>query len=332
MFEQFLTKHVLTQLTTSKIPSIQNTKCINHKQKKNQCQSCVDVCFKEAITLSKQIEIDEDTCENCGGCVAVCPSGTFIVERSLVEKQLEHLQNEEPLRISCEKSEVLSDAQVVCLAHLPWELVATYALQKEVTLSSGTCSECVQATHVEELLQKVDTFYGRTDVVGFNSQLQCQQKEVSRRELFQLFQRRGTKLSTHMIPITTIENQNTRIYRDLLLHRLPDDLQVFWPSIQLEDGCWGCSICRHVCPQKAIKIVTEKNKRLLIHDHIHCTHCGLCESVCKDHAIRYEYYKASKNVKTRTFETSNHTCSICSDPLRVDESNPCVICQRGRKR
>ena len=38
------------------------------------CESCVDACPLEAISMKDDLAvIDEDTCDDCGTCVDTCP-------------------------------------------------------------------------------------------------------------------------------------------------------------------------------------------------------------------------------------------------------------------
>jgi len=44
------------------------------KEKCTGCESCLDSCPLDAISMDGEVAvIDEDTCGDCGSCVDVCP-------------------------------------------------------------------------------------------------------------------------------------------------------------------------------------------------------------------------------------------------------------------
>ena len=44
------------------------------KEKCTGCESCLDSCPLDAITMDGEVAvIDEETCGDCGSCVDVCP-------------------------------------------------------------------------------------------------------------------------------------------------------------------------------------------------------------------------------------------------------------------
>ncbi len=51
------------------------------KEKCTGCESCVEECPSEAITMvDKKAEIDLDTCVDCGVCVDACPAEAISME------------------------------------------------------------------------------------------------------------------------------------------------------------------------------------------------------------------------------------------------------------
>jgi len=51
------------------------------KEKCTGCESCVEECPSEAITMAKEkAQVDADACVDCGVCVDACPSEAISME------------------------------------------------------------------------------------------------------------------------------------------------------------------------------------------------------------------------------------------------------------
>ena len=51
------------------------------KEKCNGCESCVEECPSEAISMVEdKAEINPDTCTDCGVCVDTCPTEAITTE------------------------------------------------------------------------------------------------------------------------------------------------------------------------------------------------------------------------------------------------------------
>jgi 2-oxoglutarate ferredoxin oxidoreductase subunit delta len=56
-----------------------------------------------------------------------------------------------------------------------------------------------------------------------------------------------------------------------------------------KEWCKGCLFCVHICPQNALKVTENVNKKgnryVVLKFPEKCTGCGLCAVVCPDCAI-----------------------------------------------
>jgi len=59
---------------------------------------------------------------------------------------------------------------------------------------------------------------------------------------------------------------------------------VRYPVI-LKDNCIGCGVCRDACPQKAITIQTQEDKKYAVIDTGNCIRCYCCHEMCQHEAV-----------------------------------------------
>ena len=63
---------------------------------------------------------------------------------------------------------------------------------------------------------------------------------------------------------------------------------VRYPSI-IQDNCIGCGACRDACPQKAITIQTQEDKKFAVIDIDNCIRCYCCHEMCQHQAVTVSY-------------------------------------------
>lgn len=110
--------------------------CIAAKQSVAACHACRDVCPHTAITIYKEVEIDEIDCTGCGLCVQACPSQALKAKVSY----------QPGASLKC--SQVKGGAPTVqCLTRLsPTDLLRLAGRKETVTLARGDCANCKSAT------------------------------------------------------------------------------------------------------------------------------------------------------------------------------------------
>lgn len=50
--------------------------------------------------------------------------------------------------------------------------------------------------------------------------------------------------------------------------------------VYVDEKCVRCGACAVVCPARAIDIIEESNKRILVRDYGKCIYCGQCGALC----------------------------------------------------
>lgn len=340
MINGIISKYLIDKITTQKIPTINNNKCINRVQKKYRCELCKSLCKNGAISLEKEVSIDKEKCDNCNVCASVCPTGTLVPTLEVIEKQYNKLSKYEDISISCNEESMVSDWSVQCLAMIPWEFLAYICLENKLYIIGKNCSECKHKELAENLkgnLDRLRIFLGdktySKNVIFIKNDKDIPIKEFSRRELFKILGEESKRLFTDIVPIKFEENTNARIYRSLLVNKVKEisksgkNIKYGWHGLQITEECWGCGMCQRICPQSAISITFDNNgQRKFSHDYTRCTHCGLCKIVCRDDAI--ENVTTYRNIyEKEEWNISSLTCIECNDPIRASDGELCVSCR-----
>lgn len=344
MISSLISRYMMDKVMTQKTPSIKQRKCINKVQKWQKCELCKELCKSEAISLDNGIIIDESRCTNCTICAGVCPTGTIVPTLEVIEKQYNSIINLDNISISCEKEEQNSDLKVECLAILPWEFFAYLALDKKVNILNHQCETCDEVRlceHLKKVLKRLEEFLGNelyTESINFlGADDNVKPRVYDRRDLFKLFVEESKKVMTQVSPIKLEENKNARIYRSLLVKKIraikerePEDTRKFgWNGLKVNSNCYGCGVCATICPQGAITIKEEESKkRKFIHNYARCTHCGLCTTVCLEKSIENIIISEDAMDLLKEVEISSLSCSVCKMPIKAEEGEICIICQR----
>jgi ferredoxin len=129
----------LAKIVDKKISAlrIEHNLCTQNISPKSSCQSCINVCPTNSISIANsKIEIN-DACIECGICSTVCPTNAILAERPSVPHILEEVarksKEQEHVFIHCKKQKPnLSPASTViipCLAAIPREAWLTLITQ-----------------------------------------------------------------------------------------------------------------------------------------------------------------------------------------------------------
>ena len=301
---------------------------------------CEKYCLQNAISTKDSIKIDEEKCDNCNICTSVCPTGNLIPSYSVLEKQYNALSENNNISIVCDKCELNGDFRVNCFASLPWEYIAYASLENKISLYTKHCVKCEKQDLVKlfnQTLNKVSEFLGEElykERVILINEGEIPTKEYSRRDLLKLWGEQSKRIATTVVPIDFDENDNPRIYRDLLIKKLKvinNEKELYnWPGIKVDTNkCWSCKTCEKLCPQNAISIEeSEEGKGKFIHKFTRCTHCEICKTVCLDKAIELVNVSATVSENKTESIVKYLKCSVCNDPINDDDDGICVACRK----
>ena len=127
---------LLSGESASSRPVLLPDTCLNRKQNKYTCTVCEEVCPEKILTRELTGELKWYRCTDCGLCVSACPSRCFIPSAQMQRVLTDTTHPGEAVVIACDREEELLKRKVLCLAGIPWELLAILTFFGDVVLSS----------------------------------------------------------------------------------------------------------------------------------------------------------------------------------------------------
>ena len=285
-------------------PALRAEQCLNRLQRRSPCTRCAENCPHGVFPLKSGEDIQWNRCTDCGLCTAVCPTRALIPSEPARRVYAEALEGR-TVSITCRQEEESGTLCIGCLAAVPWELLAVYALCGKLTLYMRACAACPhekQKTLLEDNIEMLNRFLGAE---RFAEQVQLidrehtppiapeepETKAITRRELFSGIRCRAErqlyKEAEKRLPLLIGEKAGPLAWRRLLSETVKTDCRknaeqhygILLPRFNL--NCFGCGICEKVCPHQALSIVREEGgTRLVYIEPLKCTACTLCVWLC----------------------------------------------------
>lgn len=283
---------------TSVEPSYDKSLCLA-AGRSTHCTKCREACPHEAITIRRQVEIDNVECTGCGLCVQVCPT-------QALEPKVSY---DSGASVRC--SRVRGSAQsVLCLGRLQASDVLRLVGSREgVTLARGECASCpigsaavaeaVAAVREESLeLARLHDRKVRIEIVETEEfDGDSRGDTLSRRQLLRggwhsLQQRTGNLLAPldpgpgpdekgHGLPV-----ELRRRFRILNAAQPEPEALVPWILPRVNDDCIMCPACTKACPTGAFdRLFEEGGDGVLKLRPEQCVGCEACLTVCPVGAI-----------------------------------------------
>lgn len=268
--------------------------CLYHHKREDICHKCVDICPTNALSINtkeKQIDIAHIHCNECGACVALCPSGSldfaplprkaFKVIASLYKNQIALITTDIN---SLEAGKLTLEEKV-----LPFVLNTTHFLDENhlLTLLQETgYGIIIHMPEADPFLESVARFLN--DIFhrkfGKKALYICQNIEdinAASQEIPCLTEALAT-------PSSKSSNKRQEFSQRLSLVVGNDDLGTIDAGPYLDygnmtinqDTCSLCLSCADACNTGAFSVHSEDNS--LRYNAALCTQCGYCEKTCPE--------------------------------------------------
>jgi ferredoxin len=278
-------------------PSYTPEHCLVVTKTVGGCSICKDTCPHNAISIGRQVEIDDVDCTGCGLCVQACPSQALFSSVAF--------QPGGPLKCS----QVRGSAQSVqCLTRLqPSDVLRLASRKDKVTLVRNDCATCKIGSRevpevVDKLVQEAQALAavrGRTLTAEVVREVRYDAMDnpdaLSRRELLRGGVRSSQRLSADLLAPLEIFSETEaeekglplELERRFLIIKAADpepEDPVPWAVPRVHDGCIMCPVCTNVCPTDAfhreLTPVKDGGGGVLKLEPERCNGCNACVTSC----------------------------------------------------
>lgn len=305
-----LGSHALRALTPQTAVTVDRSRCVRHRCKRNECSQCLEVCPVGAITWEEHgLQISSNLCTRCLRCMAGCPTAALqSPELSLLQAFTDLAARPEPILGCHHQADSKAHTRFPCLGSLAnTELMLLLALVfvEGMQINLTCCQNCpnghilegVHAAHARLLEYKPDH---KVKLIYEQEALEYQPSSLSRRELFGFFRERSKRSAIVMAERLQV-NSNTHSYgskqvplvRTMLLKAMEtmSETQQRWVSDQLfgqvsfTSTCTACGGCVGVCPTGAIESADEDKYPPVFNREL-CVDCASCQAFCRKQGVQ----------------------------------------------
>lgn len=333
------TNYLTNKMIYENHPSRIHSKCLAELQHKHPCTLCKDVCPQGVFDDG---EPNWTLCDNCGVCVSICPSRCLcpssLDSGSILEVCGRAMEN---TTLSCRESSKNADLKLPCLSAYPWELIALFAVNGQVTLSCGDCETCDKKDLLVQFANTLDQLSRFLGTEAYASKIHMAEAAVetvdglSLRAAFGLLFSKSKATVAGLLPEQRTLIPDGTLWRQILVHKLktaPEPVAYHWEIPEIFRDCTVCGLCTKLCPAGALHKVHENSAPNQWHLALipwRCVGCGLCTKVCPVHSLSEPKRTALTDPSRPIIHTlTAEACIRCGDPIIAPNSEGlCERCQ-----
>lgn len=283
------------------IVSVDNEFCQHSSNLDKGCSACLQACSYGAISLKNGVSVDPLRCEECGDCVASCPTGTLQYERFSDQTFVDYFANFDV------KGKTVVLGTVELLHDFWWQ-----NRSEKYDNSFFVSLENVNFLNIFQLIYLYSQGAGKIVIVkdeGDSGQALAREAKLAGVMLKALFEGDLPIVITDQLSAELLagaENPLTDTYSDTRwLNRragLANTLQFIceksdktpgfkgnshtaFATISCDDKrCTQCMSCINICKVRAMS--ADETELILSHRGVLCVGCGLCVQICPEDALQ----------------------------------------------
>ena len=279
-----LTGGLIRALFNDTIPFLNESRCLNRRNRFEPCNLCEEICTLRALNINAGLPvINAKNCDSCGLCASVCPSEALTLRDYKIFRDL--AVNDIAKCKNC--------GGIYCFKALSPELLAAVILVNPDINFVMPCDNCELDKKISG--KNLDTALNFLDSFGILHNITITrdenfENELSRRDLLASFFTLGKNKSSNILEDVFMHTKNDIfLARKFLIDRLNNfngeiESGVFY-NFTVSENCNICGLCEGLCPSKSWQI-EKKNGRAQLKFYIeNCTGCMLCVKKCPVSAI-----------------------------------------------
>ena len=275
----------LSQLLFSdNLPFLNESMCLNRRNRFEPCGLCGSVCTFHALKISAGLPmIDEGKCTACGLCASACPSEALRLRDYKIFRDLTANDTVKCLKAGgnfCIKA--LSPALISAI------VIVNHGINFVMPCQNCELSDKVSAKNFETAFTFLDSLNVSHDVKITRDE--NFEGEYSRRDMLAMIFARGKRKGNNILEDVIFHDKNNIfLAREFLSDRLKDSHAEISPGVfydfSVSESCDSCGMCGALCPSGAWSLKKSDSKAELTFDSVSCSGCMLCVKKCPVNAI-----------------------------------------------
>lgn len=304
-----LGSHAMRALTPQTAVTVDHSRCVRHRCKRNECSNCLEICPVDAITWDERgLLVSPSDCTRCLRCLSACPTAALQPpELSLLQVFTDLAKHLNPVLGCNHYPGIKTHAQLSCLgflAHSELMLLLALVFRDGVQINLTRCEGCSNGHIVGDVLGSHDQLGTllpdhKVSLIRNLDQLTYKPPALSRRELFGFFRENSKRTAMVMVERLQISSRMQSYgskqvpqVRIMLLKAIEAFSETqrrvtkqLFGQVAFTETCTACGGCVGVCPTGAI-VPSDEDKFSPAFDQTLCVSCGSCQAFCRKNGVR----------------------------------------------